>query len=78
MDKLPGNFELLLYLRFGPIWDGNLNSKQARDDMVDAGYIGRVSGFQFLNQNGVELLNQLGFLHEETWREAFDKKGNHD
>ena len=61
--------ETMLLLRFGPVWDGNLPSKAARDDLVNADFIDRGSGFQWLNENGIKTLKSLGLLHEETWRE---------
>ena len=67
--RVPKQMEQLLCFRFGPIWDGNLISKQARDELVDGGYLERSYGFQFLTAHGVNTLKNLGFLHPETWRE---------
>jgi hypothetical protein len=58
--------EILLY-RFGPIWDGNLNSKSVRDFLVDNGFIERAKGFQFLTKKGIELLVDNNLLDENTW-----------
>jgi hypothetical protein len=61
--------ELLLF-RFGPIWDGNLNSKATRDRLVDSGLVEKTSGFQFLTAEGVNYLVRIGKLNEDTWREG--------
>lgn len=68
--------EQLLHFRFGPIWDGNLISKSARDSLVDDGLLTRTKGFQFLTEKGVATLVELGLLHEDTWRG--DQKGTVD
>lgn len=60
--------EELKNFRFGPIWDGNLNSKQIRDYLVDKGYLERANGFQFLTAKGVTVLNEIGLLNQDTWR----------
>ena len=46
----------------GPIWDGNLISKTDRDDLYQEGYIERFRGWNFLTQQGVKILVQLGIL----------------
>lgn len=64
-------FEALLHFRFGPIWDGNLISKSARDHLCDLGLVERSrGGFQFLTRQGVELLYDLHLLSESTWSMA--------
>lgn len=65
----------LLHFRFGPIWDGNLNSKTARDALVNAGYLERAEGFQFLTAKGVRLLVSICELDESTWRDKRPFKG---
>jgi len=60
---------LLLMLRRGPVWDGNLPSKTARDTLLKAHLIWRCSGFQFLSDDGVKTLVGLGFLDEDTWNQ---------
>jgi hypothetical protein len=68
-EKVSTKLEQLLRFRFGPIWDGNLISKAARDALVDAGLIVRsCGGFQSLTPEGCNLLVVLGYLNEETWR----------
>jgi len=76
LEDLPPGFEIseiemeqFLHFRSGPIWDGNLISKSARDKLVDIGLVERCKGFQFLTHRGVELLVDLNCLNEETWRE---------
>lgn len=60
--------EVLLDFRFGPIWDGNLPSKSDRDWLVDYGYLERGSGFQWLTQKGIQILYELQYLNQDTWR----------
>ena len=64
-----------LLFRFGPIWDGNLNSKSARDVLVDLGLIARHDGFQFLTAKGIDVLIKLGKLNQDSWREHPGFKG---
>jgi hypothetical protein len=54
--------------RFGPIWDGNVNSKTNRDFLYNQGFIDRAAGFQFLTAKGVTHLKEQGLLNEDTWR----------
>lgn len=58
----------LLHFRFGPIWDGNLNSKAARDKLFACDFLDRADGFQFLTGKGVRLLYDIGKLNESTWK----------
>lgn len=60
----------LPHFKFGPIWDGNLNSKAARDELVACGLLERAEGFQFLTAKAVRLLVALGQLNESTWKGA--------
>lgn len=64
--KVSTRLEQLLHFRLGPIWDGDLVSKLARDILFENGLIDRAEGFQFLTGKGVELLVQLGYLNEST------------
>ena len=49
-----GEIETLRHLfRHGPIWDGNLVSKQGRDAAVKRGLVDRAEGFNFLTREGV-------------------------
>ena len=63
------DLEFLKQYRFGPVWDGNVASKQSRDRLVKLGFIDRDSGFQFLNKAGVYVLVEHGFLTPNTWQE---------
>lgn len=40
---------------FGPVWDGNLVSKQGRSELVELGLVFRVQGWQSLTQTGIEV-----------------------
>ena len=46
----------------GPIWDGNLISKHARDRLVQYGLVDRAEGFNFLIKAGVVAAVMLGYL----------------
>jgi hypothetical protein len=39
----------------GPVWDGNLVSKEGRTELVKRGYAERGFGWQWLTRSGVEL-----------------------
>jgi hypothetical protein len=52
----------LKHMLSGPIWDGNLISKSDRDALVEAGYVDRVMGYNFLTTAGVALCITLGLL----------------
>jgi hypothetical protein len=41
-------------------WDGDLISKNSRDWLVKCGYAARWGGYNFLTDNGVEVLVNLG------------------
>ncbi len=43
-------------------WDGNLISKQYRDELVKSGLVQRAYGYNFLTEKGVEYLTNLKFL----------------
>lgn len=42
--------------------DGDLISKSERDFLVDLGLIARAEGFNIITQNGIKLLNLMGYL----------------
>jgi len=46
----------------GPVWDGNLIGKGERDRLVEAGFVERVSGWNFLSSQGVALCVTLRLL----------------
>lgn len=50
-------YQLFLH---GPTYDGNVISKQARDELFDLKLIGRHNGYQFLLVAGVRLVLQNG------------------
>jgi hypothetical protein len=45
-----------------PCWDGNLLSKPARDHLHRSGLVGRVNGWNFLTDKGVEYCVTLRLL----------------
>ena len=54
----------------GPTWDGNVPSKQGRNELVDLKLAARCSGYQFLTREGVRLAleNKLDRKKETTER----------
>lgn len=52
----------------GPIWDGNLVSKAARDWLVLNDMAARASGFNFLTADGVEMAVSLD-MHRRKEKE---------
>lgn len=47
-----------------PVWDGNLISKQAREDICNMRLASRWDGLNFLTQDGYCVLAELGFLKD--------------
>lgn len=48
----------------GPVWDGSVASKNARDTLYSMGLIGRIEGWQYLTDDGVVLAQHMGLLRE--------------
>lgn len=42
-----------LFFMQGPIWDGNLPSKPARNELADRGMVARCHGFNYLTTDGM-------------------------
>jgi hypothetical protein len=55
--------QLVCFLK-GPIFDGDLVSKEARDRLVKSEMIFRANGYQSLTDKGVRTLIDLGFLNQ--------------
>lgn len=62
MKTQSGHLEQLTELSKGVVWDGNLISKYARDDLVNSGLAERVNGWNLITAKGVQYLIDLGFL----------------
>lgn len=54
--------EILNQLTRGPVWDGNLVSKDARDALFRAGLVGKHDGWNFLTSLGVSVCIGIGLL----------------
>lgn len=52
----------------GPTWDGNLISKDERDNLVDAGFVDRDNGWNFLTVKGVREAVRLS-RHTKDWHD---------
>lgn len=67
---MPSSVHEALWQMFkdGPIWDGDLVSKTARDWLVLNAMAARASGFNFLTDDGVEMAVSLE-MHRRKERE---------
>jgi hypothetical protein len=48
-----------------PVWDGNLISKQARNELCNMGLASRWNGLNFCTQDGYCVLDTIGFLRDQ-------------
>lgn len=66
-SQLDTERELLCHMFFdGPVWDGNLISKEGRSRLVDKGLVQRGHGYQWLTSAGIEEAHALGFTAWKT------------
>ena len=59
-----GTIDQLIQLAKGPVWDGNLIGKTARDGLVKSGLVDRSGGWNFLTKKGIEYAVNLKILKE--------------
>ena len=52
----------LLQAYNGVVWDGNLISKQDRDQLITDGYLTRKYGYNIITPKAVAVLVKLGFI----------------
>lgn len=52
----------------GPVWDGNLIDKSARTRLMEAGYVEKINGWNFLTKAGVLLCSNLRLLVDRQGR----------
>lgn len=62
----PAELEVLLQCR-RTIWDGYVCSKSARDSLCDRGFITRCQGWQVVTQEGMAILDTLGYMKCAEW-----------
>jgi hypothetical protein len=43
-------------------WDGDLISKNTRDELVKCGYANKINGYNFITSEGIVVLQNLGCL----------------
>ncbi len=55
----------LMQLATGPIWDGNLISKNNRDDLVSCGYAMRTRGYTLLTKHGLNVLLNIHLIGDQ-------------
>ncbi|WHZ33444.1 hypothetical protein [Sagittula sp. MA-2] len=62
VTAMPSGVHEALWQMFlsGPIWDGDLVCKTSRKWLVEQGYAGKSSGFNFLTAQGVDLAVSVG------------------
>jgi hypothetical protein len=53
-----------LFLK-GPTWDGNVPSKNGRDELVRLGYVERWNGWQWLTLAGIKFAVEVMLLDRE-------------
>lgn len=57
---MPPRIEQLKQIAKSPVWDGNLISKTCRDELVKAGYVERVGGYNIMTVSGIIVCQNLG------------------
>lgn len=59
-----GPIDTLLQIAAGPIRDGDLISKQARDEFVEFGWVSRCEGFNIITHAGSKVIYalRLGYM----------------
>ncbi len=57
-----------MFFTMGPVWDGYLPSKMARDDLVDLGLAFRHEGFQALTRAGLAMAVAAPVSHRRDQR----------
>ena len=60
--KTTPEIEVLSQLAKGPVWDGNIVSKDARDRLYKANLIVRAQGWNALSESGLSNCVTLGLL----------------
>ncbi len=69
-DMPSGVHETLWHLfKSGPVWDGDLISKEARTWLFNSGFVDRAEGFNFLTAAGVSMAVSLD-MHRRKEKEA--------
>lgn len=54
-----GPIDTLLQIHEGPVWDGDLVSKSARDTFVHAGWVARCEGYNIITMMGRDVIKRL-------------------
>ena len=54
--------EQLLQIAKSPVWDGDLISKEATDELSKKGFISRQRGFSFPTDMAIIFLDDMGFI----------------
>jgi hypothetical protein len=62
----------------GPTWDGNVPSKQGRDELVRMGLAQRGSGWQWLTGPGMDAAFGAGIHREKEQRESREQKRRYE
>lgn len=80
MDEFnEGHKEVLWQLfRDGPTWDGDIVSKQARDDLTATGYVCRYNGWQSLRKAGLIACVKLHYGDRKSVEENVRRRNTID
>jgi hypothetical protein len=49
------------------IWDGNVVSKSARNELLRKGLIDKWNGWQVITREGMAVLDTLGEMNDDRW-----------
>lgn len=61
-----GPIDTLLQIAAGPVWDGDLVSKQDRSEFVRLGWVDRCQGYNIITSDGRAVIKALKLMREPT------------
>jgi hypothetical protein len=73
----PAEHEVLQQCRM-TVWDGNVVSKRARDELFHKGLITRWNGWQVITQEGMAILSTLGEMSDDRWPRQHEEQQESD
>lgn len=66
MSETNNHTEQLVQLFYGVVWDGDLISKNSRDELVNAGLVMRCRGYNIITSKGIEYVLDQGLISQES------------